>query len=458
MSESKSSCARLLIANRGEIAVRIVRAAHSLGIETVLAASAADCGSLAAQESDRTVVLGAAPARESYLNAPRIMHAALSTGCSALHPGYGFLSERPELPTLCAEHGITFVGPTAEAMRQVGDKLSARALARRAGVAMTNGTESVGSVDAALAHAAEIGYPVITKASSGGGGRGMVIARSSADLIESFEKASLAARQAFGDGTLYLERFVDRARHVEVQVMGDGAGGAVHFGERDCSIQRRYQKMIEEAPAAVLPQAVRTQLHRAAVDLLASIGYRNAGTVEFLYDEESGKFYFMEVNARLQVEHPVSEMTTGIDLVRLQLLLATGRGQLPAQERIHPNGHAIEARILAEDPARDFMPCPGRITRWRSPVGEGVRVDSAVTDGTLIPPNYDSMIAKLIVYGRTRDEAIDRLAHAIARFGVEGIPTNLPLLKCIVEHPDFRDNRLDTRWMERVLLPAFRAK
>jgi acetyl-CoA carboxylase biotin carboxylase subunit len=382
----------------------------------------------------------------------------LSTGCSALHPGYGFLSERPELPTLCAEHGITFVGPTAEAMRQVGDKLSARALARRAGVAMTNGTESVGSVDAALAHAAEIGYPVITKASAGGGGRGMVIARSSADLIESFEKASLAARQAFGDGTLYLERFVDRARHVEVQVMGDGAGGAVHFGERDCSIQRRYQKMIEEAPAAVLTQAVRTQLHRAAVDLLASIGYRNAGTVEFLYDEESGKFYFMEVNARLQVEHPVSEMTTGIDLVRLQLLLATGRGQLPAQERIHPNGHAIEARILAEDPARDFMPCPGRITRWRSPVGEGVRVDSAVTDGTLIPPNYDSMIAKLIVYGRTRDEAIDRLAHAIARFGVEGIPTNLPLLKCIVEHPDFRDNRLDTRWMERVLLPAFRAK
>ncbi len=433
MSESKSSCARLLIANRGEIAVRIVRAAHSLGIETVLAASAADCGSLAAQESDRTVVLGAAPARESYLNAPRIMHAALSTGCSALHPGYGFLSERPELPTLCAEHGITFVGPTAEAMRQVGDKLSARALARRAGVA-------------------------ITKASAGGGGRGMVIARSSADLIESFETASLAARQAFGDGTLYLERFVDRARHVEVQVMGDGAGGAVHFGERDCSIQRRYQKMIEEAPAAVLPPAVRTQLHRAAVDLLASIGYRNAGTVEFLYDEESGKFYFMEVNARLQVEHPVSEMITGIDLVRLQLLLATGRGQLPAQERIHPNGHAIEARILAEDPARDFMPCPGRITRWRSPVGEGVRVDSAVTDGTLIPPNYDSMIAKLIVYGRTRDEAIDRLAHAIARFGVEGIPTNLPLLKCIVEHPDFRDNRLDTRWMERVLLPAFRAK
>ena len=323
---------------------------------------------------------------------------------------------------------------------------------------MTNGTESVGSVDAALAHAAEIGYPVITKASAGGGGRGMVIARSSADLIESFEKASLAARQAFGDGTLYLERFVDRARHVEVQVMGDGAGGAVHFGERDCSIQRRYQKMIEEAPAAVLPQAVRTQLHRAAVDLLASIGYRNAGTVEFLYDEESGKFYFMEVNARLQVEHPVSEMTTGIDLVRLQLLLATGRGQLPAQERIHPNGHAIEARILAEDPARDFMPCPGRITRWRSPAGEGVRVDSAVTDGTLIPPNYDSMIAKLIVYGRTRDEAVDRLAHAIARFGVEGIPTNLPLLKCIVEHPDFRNNRLDTRWMERVLLPAFRAK
>jgi len=458
MPEHNASFTRLLIANRGELAVRIIRTAHSLGMETVLAVSAADRGSLAARESDRTVVLGAAQARESYLNAPRIMHAALATRCTALHPGYGFLSERPELPTLCAEHGITFVGPTAEAMRQVGDKLSARAVARSAGVPMTTGSEKVADVDHALAIAAEIGYPVITKASAGGGGRGMVVARTAAELAGSFEQASTAAREAFGDGTLYLERFVERARHVEVQVMGDGAGVAVHFGERDCSIQRRYQKMIEEAPAAILPQAVRARLHHAAIDLLAAIRYRNAGTVEFLYDEETADFYFMEVNARLQVEHPVSEMITGVDLVRLQLLLATGRGELPAQDGIRPSGHAIEVRILAEDPARDFLPCPGRITRWRPPAGEGVRVDTAVVDDTVISPYYDSMIAKLIVHGRTREQALERLAGALAKFDVEGIRTNLPLLRFIVDCPDYRANRVDTRWLERTVLPAFRAQ
>jgi len=445
-----------MIANRGELAVRIVRTARELGIESVLAASAADRDSLAAQQADRTVVIGAAQARESYLNAPRIIHAALSTGCSALHPGYGFLSERPELPALCAEHGINFIGPTAEAMRQVGDKISARALAQQTGVPVTRGSEKVEDLQHALALAAEIGYPVITKASAGGGGRGMVVARTPDELAGSFDQASTTAREAFGDGTLYLERFVERARHIEVQVMGDGAGAAVHFGERDCSIQRRYQKMIEEAPATILPEAVRIRVRRAAIDLLAAIRYRNAGTVEFLYDELNESFQFMEVNARLQVEHPVSEMVTGIDLVRLQLLLAFGREQLPAQTSICPSGHAIEARIIAEDPARDFLPCPGRVLRWRPPAGQGIRVDTAVSDGTVISPYYDSLIAKLIVHGPTRAEAVNRLADALARFEIEGIHTNLVLLRFVVDHPDYRANRVDTRWLERILLPAFR--
>jgi acetyl-CoA carboxylase biotin carboxylase subunit len=449
---------RVFIANRGELALRIVRAARALGMETVVGASAADRDSLAAREADRVVVIGAAQARESYLNAPRIVHAAVATGCTALHPGYGFLSERPDLVDLCAEHGITFVGPTAAAMRQVGDKLSARALARSANVPMTSGSEKVANVEQALEIAAGIGYPVITKASAGGGGRGMVVARSAADLTTSFDMASTAALEAFGDGTLYLERFVERARHVEVQVMGDGEGNVTHFGERDCSAQRRYQKMIEEAPAAILPDEVRARLHGAAVQLLGGIRYRNAGTVEFLYDEARRDFYFMEVNARLQVEHPVSEEITGTDLVRQQLLLATGRAPLPRQQDVRFGGHAIEARILAEDPDRDFMPAPGRVTRWQPPVGEGVRVDSAVVDGTVVPPYYDSMIAKLIVRGRTRDEAIDRLAGALESYVVEGIPTNIPLLRFIVAHPDYRANRIDTRWLEQTLLPTFRAK
>ena len=450
--------ARILIANRGELAVRIARSARLLGMESVLAASAADRDSLAAREADRVVVIGAAQARESYLNAPRIMHAAIATRCTALHPGYGFLSEQPTLVELCDEHDIAFVGPTAESMRRVGDKLSARALARVAGVPMTSGSEKIDDAAQALATAARIGYPVITKASAGGGGRGMVVARSAEELATSFEHASTVAREAFGDGTLYLERFVERARHLEVQLMGDGAGRVVHFGERDCSLQRRYQKMIEEAPALILPAAARTRLHAAAVALLSGIRYRNAGTVEFLYDEDTEHFYFMEVNARLQVEHPVSELVTGTDLVRTQLLLATGQGTLPEQEEISVNGHAIEVRIIAEDPRRDFLPSPGRITRWRPPQGEGIRVDTGFTEGALVPPYYDSMIAKLIVHGRDRGAAIQRLAQALASFDIQGVATNLSVLRFIVDHADYRKNRVDTCWLERILLPAFRAQ
>jgi acetyl-CoA carboxylase, biotin carboxylase subunit len=458
MPEQAPAAGRLFVANRGEIALRAIRAAHALGMEAVLGVSAADKGSLGAAEADRTVVLGPAAARESYLNAGLIVHAAVATGCTALHPGYGFLSERAELAELCAREGVTFVGPSAESIRRVGDKLSARAMAKAAGVPMTSGSDAIDDVAHALRIAEQIGYPVITKASAGGGGRGMVVAHSPADLEREFDQAVTTAREAFGDGTLFIERYVQIARHIEVQVVGDGKGGVVHFGERDCSIQRRYQKMIEEAPATILPEAVRQRLHQAAVTLLGSIGYKNAGTVEFLYDVEREEFFFMEVNARIQVEHPVSEAITGTDLIQTQIKLATGAIDGLNQADVSTRGHAIEARIIAEDPKRDFMPAPGRITRWAPPVGPGIRVDSAMQDGTLVPPYYDSMIAKLIVHADTREAAVDLLIKALDGFVVEGIATNIPLLKFIAAHDDFRGNRINTRWLETVLLPAFRAQ
>ena len=446
---------RVLVANRGEIALRIVRAAKGLGLETVLAASTADRESLAAREADRVVTLGPAPARSSYLDPRLVVHAAKATGCDALHPGYGFLSERAALARLCEDEGVTFVGPTSQSIEAVGDKLAARRLAKAAGVAMTPGSAKLASADEAVAFAAEIGFPVVTKASAGGGGRGMVVARDAKSLAEGFERASVEAKEAFGDGTLYLERFVERARHVEVQVMGLGDGRVLHFGERDCSMQRRYQKMIEEAPAAAMPTATRARLHKAAVDLLSSIRYRNAGTVEFLYDVDRDDFYFMEVNARIQVEHPVSEMIAGVDLVRLQLEVAGGVPPRFEQRDIVCHGHAIEARILAEDPRRGFLPSPGRITRWRPPRGEGVRVDSAIEEGETVSPYYDSMIAKLIVHAPDRPRAVARLRDALEVFEVEGVATNIELLRSVTAHPDFLANKLDTRWLETVFLPHY---
>jgi acetyl-CoA carboxylase biotin carboxylase subunit len=449
---------RVFVANRGEIALRIVRAAKSLGIESVLAASSADRDSLAAREADRVVVLGPAPARASYLDARLVVHAAKSTGCDALHPGYGFLSERASLARLCEDEGITFVGPSSQSIEAVGDKLAARRLATAAGVAMTPGSAKLASAAEAVAFAETIGFPVVTKASAGGGGRGMVVARDGKSLAEGFERASTEAKEAFGDGTLYLERYVERARHVEVQVIGLGDGRVLHFGERDCSMQRRYQKMIEEAPAAALPDATRARLHEAAVDLLASIHYRNAGTVEFLYDVDRDDFYFMEVNARIQVEHPVSEMISGVDLVRLQLEIAGGAAPPVEQRDIVSHGHAIEARILAEDPGRGFLPSPGRVTRWRPPHGEGVRLDTAMEEGALVSPYYDSMIAKLIVHAPDRPRAVQRLRDALDAFAVEGVATNVELLRAVTAHPDFIDNRLDTRWLETVFLPHYGQK
>src|ERR1700693_3134475 len=368
MADQSSPPQRLFVANRGEIALRVIRAAGALGLETVLGVSAADKDSLPAREATRAVVLGPAAARDSYLKENLVVHAALATGCTALHPGYGFLSERPELSELCAQENIAFIGPTGESIRAVGDKLSAKRLAESAGVPLTRGSAKIRDVQHALEIAQEIGYPVITKASAGGGGRGMIVARSPSELADAFVRAAATAREAFGDDTLYLEAYVERARHLEVQVVGDGAGRVVHFGERDCSVQRRYQKMIEEAPAAVLPDDIRLRLRAAAVDLLRSIAYRNAGTVEFLYDENRREFSFMEVNARIQVEHPVSEEITGSDLIKLQLEVGIGLRALPTQKSIKIRGHAIEVRILAEDPSRNFSPSPGRITRLQPPV------------------------------------------------------------------------------------------
>jgi len=445
---------RLFVANRGEIAVRILRTAKALGIETVIGVSAADKDSMGARMADRAVVLGPAPSAKSYLDVNLVVHAAVATGCDALHPGYGFLSEKPELASLCEAEGIVFVGPRPDSIEVLGDKLSSRELATRANVQTVPGTDHIATVEDAKKAANELGYPVVMKATAGGGGRGMFKATSDAELDASFEMASREAESAFGDNRLYMERFVERARHVEVQVVGDGEGNVVHFGERDCTVQRRYQKLIEEAPATAVPDDVRARLHESAVRLCSAAKYRNAGTVEFLYDVDRVDFYFIEVNSRIQVEHPVTEEITGRDLIACQLRVAGGEGIGIAHE-VEISGHAIECRMNAEDAQRDFMPSPGRITKWTPPTGEGIRLDSHAGENYLVPPFYDSMIGKLIVHGKDRNEAIDRLIAALNAFELEGIKTTMPLAAFIVDHPDFRTNQITTRWLEDKGLPEY---
>jgi len=446
---------KLFVANRGEIALRIVRAAQSLNIETVVAVSDADRESAAARLADRAIVLGPAAAAKSYLDPRLVVHAAKESGCDGLHPGYGFLSERAILPRLCAEHGIAFVGPQADVIDALGDKLKARAMAGAAGVPLVPGSDCVASAADARVEGRRIGFPVLLKAAAGGGGRGMVIANNEDEAEAGFHRASAEAVAAFGDGTLFMERFVPEARHVEVQLMGDGHGQVLHFGERDCSVQRRYQKLIEEAPCAAMSDELRSRLHEAAVALAASVNYRNAGTAEFLFDVQRQEFYFIEVNARIQVEHPVSEMISGFDLVQEQIRIAGGAGLSIRQDDVRLSGHAIECRINAEDPARDFMPSPGTIARWEPPAGPGTRLDSHMSAGATIPPFYDSMVGKLIVHGTNRANAIDMLSDAIDRFVVEGVPTTLGLHRAIIAHPDFVANRIHTRWLEQVFLPDF---
>ena len=445
---------RVFVANRGEIAWRIVRACRSLGLESVVGVSDADRESLAAELADRAVVLGPAPARDSYLNANLLVHAAKATACDALHPGYGFLSESAALAALCEREEIAFVGPRAETIERLGDKLTARSIAAEAGVPIVPGSGEIRSAADARRFAASAGYPVLMKASAGGGGRGMFVARADADIDDGFERASAEAEAAFGDGALFVERFVADARHAEVQIMGDGAGAVVHFGERDCSVQRRFQKLVEEAPAAALPAEARAQVHDAACRLARHLDYRSAGTVEFLYDVARNETYFIEANVRIQVEHPVTEEVTGIDLIEEQLRIAGGDGLSVAQPDIVLAGHAIECRINAEAPERDFAPSPGLIDAWCPPAGQGIRIDSHCRKGAFVPPFYDSMIAKLIVRAGTRAEAVERMDGALDGFRIGGIDSNLAFQARLVRHPDFAANRLNTRWLETVFMPS----
>jgi acetyl-CoA carboxylase biotin carboxylase subunit len=442
---------RVLVANRGEIAVRIVRACRSLGIESVVAVSEADKGSLAAQHADRAVCIGPARASDSYLNHEALLAAALGVGADAIHPGYGFLSENPAFSDACESHGMTFVGPRGETIRRMGNKLAAREVAERYGVPVVPGSGHITGYEDAVKIAGDIGYPVLFKAAAGGGGRGIRIVHGPGELRSTFEHASAEAAAAFGDGTLYLERYVATARHVEVQVFADRHGNVVHLGERDCSMQRRYQKIVEEAPAALISDEARSAIRESAAVLTKGIDYENAGTVEFIYDEDRDEYYFLEMNTRIQVEHPVTEEITGLDLVGTQLQVAAGDPLPVTQDEVRFTGHAIQCRITAESPENDFRPAPGRIVDWQPPAVPGCRVDTHCFDGYLVPPFYDSLLAKVIVHGRDRAQATDRMQEALRRFKITGIDSNIDFLAFLTAHPDFREGRFDTRWVERNL-------
>ena len=440
---------KILIANRGEIALRVIRTCKRLGIETVLAASEADMDSLPARIADRAVCIGPARPGESYLRPETIVQAALGVEADAIHPGYGFLSENPKLARLCEQEKIAFIGPTAEQIEAVGDKLSARALAEAAGVPVAPGGP-VETPQEAQALAQRIGAPLLIKAVGGGGGRGMKRVDDLAHLAEAMELAAAEAGSAFGDARVYLERYVSQGRHVEVQVLGDGER-VIHLGDRDCSVQRRYQKMIEEAPAPSLAHAMRAGLHQAAVRFGERIGYRGAGTVEFLVDTVRGEFYFLEMNARIQVEHPVTEAITGIDLVAEQIAVAEGRSLRFAQADVPFEGHAVECRVNAEDPARDFQPSPGTIGHVRWPTGEGIRVDTHIGPGSKVPPYYDSMVAKIIAHGPDRATALARLRQALAATELEGIKTNIAFQASILADAEFNAGGVDTGFLPRFL-------
>ena len=445
------SVSRVLVANRGEIAVRIIRACRRLGMETVAAVSVADRDSLAAQMADRVVCIGPPRSADSYLKAETLVAAALGSGCDALHPGYGFLSERAELAQACANHKITFVGPTADNITRIGDKLQARKIAAASGVPTVPGSDHAKNVQEALSLADRVGYPILLKASAGGGGRGIKLVSNASEMQSTFPTAAAEARAAFGDDTLYMERYIENARHIEVQVLGDMLGNVVHLAERDCSLQRRHQKIIEEAPAYVLSKTLRGKICKAATDLACTIGYQNAGTVEFIFDNDTQEFFFLEMNTRIQVEHPVTEMITGVDLVVQQLLIARGQALSFQQSDIQFKGHAIECRINAESPQHGFQPCPGQITAWETPDGAGVRVDSHCYGGYVVPPYYDSLLAKLVVHGADRSDAVARTRHALAAFHIQGIDTGIPFLQTVIDDPEYRSGKINTRWLEKRL-------
>jgi len=440
---------KVLIANRGEIALRINRACHEMGIKTVAVHSTADTHAMNVRLADETVCIGPPPARASYLNIPAILSAATITGADAIHPGLGFLAENADFAAAVEEHGFTFIGPTPEHIRLMGDKLRAKAEAMQLGIPVVPGSPAAVRDGAAAAAAARaIGYPVLLKAIAGGGGRGMKLARDAAELARMLPLAQAEARAAFGDDSIYLERFLDRPRHIEVQLIGDGQGGMIHLGERDCSLQRAHQKLLEETPSPGLDPPARERLLALAVASLRQLGYKSAGTMEFLY--EDGEFYFIEMNTRLQVEHPISEMISGVDIVREQLRIAAGAPLAYRQDDIALRGHAIECRINAER-ADDFRPSPGRVSEYHAPGGLGVRVDSALYQGYEVPPFYDSLVAKLVVHGASREECVMRLRRALAEYVIGGIETTIPLHQRIVDDPEFRRGAYDIHWLERFL-------
>ncbi len=445
------SITRLLIANRGEIALRIQRACRELGIQAVQVYSEADRDSLAVQLADHAVCVGPAAAAQSYLRGERIVEAAQALRADAIHPGYGFLSENAEFAALCEREAIAFVGPRSEVIAMMGDKARARATARAAGVPVTPGsTGTVATPAAALDVASTIGFPVILKAVAGGGGRGMRVVQSAAELGTLFDTAALEAKTAFGDATLYVEKYLTRIRHVEIQILADG-DTVLNLGERDCSSQRRNQKLVEEGPAPQLSPELRAAMGDAAVRLCRHVGYTSAGTVECIVDPATETFYFMEMNTRVQVEHPVTECLTGVDIVKEQIRIAAGERLSLQQREVHVHGHAIECRINAEDPQRDFAPCPGTVTELRLPGGPGVRVDSHLYAGYHVPPNYDSLVAKLVTWGRDRDEALARMQRALAELRIEGIQTTAAFLAQLLGSQTFRNGAVHTRYVEEFI-------
>jgi len=446
---------KVLVANRGEIAVRIINSCKEQDIETVLVVSEADKESMGARLADEVVCIGPAPANESYLDIQKIIDAAVETGADAIHPGYGFLAENPGLPEACEKNRIIFIGPRSEAMRQLGDKISARNLAKKSNVPMAEGSDALRSFNDVEAEVQKAGLPVIFKAAAGGGGRGMRIVTEQKDLKNAFDMATNEALGAFGDPTLFVERYIQNARHVEVQIIGDNFGKVIHAGLRDCSPQRRHQKVIEEAPPTNLSDDLRNRILESAVALTSSIGYSGAGTVEFLVDKERDEFYFMEVNTRIQVEHPVSEEITGIDLVKEQIQVAFGAPLSMNQEDIEFKGHAIECRITAEDSKDDFFPSPGDIEKFVVPNGDNIRVDTHCYQGYTVSPYYDSLLAKLITTGDTREEAIANMKTALSDFKIEGIETNIPFLQFIIEQPEYIEGDIHIKWIEDKVLPLF---
>lgn len=442
---------KVLIANRGEIAVRIIRACREMGIETVAVYSTVDEEAVHVELADEAVCIGSPLPKNSYLNIENIISAALLTGCDAIHPGFGFLSENAKFADICTKCGLVFIGPTAEMIELMGNKSKAREVMMAAGIPIVPGSKgTVDNLGEARKIAESIGYPIILKASAGGGGRGMRIAYNSEELVEAYQTASNEAKNAFGDGSMYIEKYIQCPRHIEFQILGDSQGNVIHLGERDCSLQRRHQKVMEEAPSPFLSDSLREEMGRIAVKAAQTVGYQNAGTVEFIVDQ-SGKFYFIEMNTRIQVEHPVTEMITGVDLIKEQIRIAEGKTISLKQEEVKIMGHAIECRINAENPEHGFRPCSGSIQALFLPGGRGIRVDSALYEGYQIPPQYDSMLAKIIAYGKTREDAINIMKRALSEVSIEGIETNIFFEYQLLNEPAFIEGSFDTGFIENNL-------